>query len=333
MQMASYVRVSTLAEALAAAQAAAGPVLYFAGGTDILVRQREDDCYAGSHVIDIYGVEELRGVADAGERLRIGALTTHAAIAADPLVKRHAEVLALASETVGSWQIRSHATIGGNIGNASPAADTFAALAVLDAQVEVRRGGEALTLPLYDVIVRPYATCLQNGDLITAVTVKKLPEGCRSRFYKLGRRRALAISRMTVAAVRRQRHGGLFRYDARRHVPAAAALCRHPTAAAGQAPGRGRRAGGGQGPCGQDPGGGGHPPFHGVQAARGGEARRARAARPAGAARAGGRGRRLKERCPCAPAARGAVRPVPSAHCTVLQFVRPCAPAMHGEGT
>ena len=172
MQMASYVRVSTLAEALAAAQAAAGPVLYFAGGTDILVRQREDDCYAGSHVIDIYGVEELRGVTDAGERLRIGALTTHA-------------------------------TIGGNIGNASPAADTFAALAVLDAQVEVRRGGEALTLPLYDVIVRPYATCLQNGDLITAVTVKKLPEGCRSRFYKLGRRRALAISRMTVAAVLR----------------------------------------------------------------------------------------------------------------------------------
>ena len=203
MQMASYVRVSTLAEALAAAQAAAGPVLYFAGGTDILVRQREDDCYAGSHVIDIYGVEELRGVTDAGERLRIGALTTHAAIAADPLVKRHAEVLALASETVGSWQIRSHATIGGNIGNASPAADTFAALAVLDAQVEVRRGGGALTLPLYDVIVRPYATCLQNGDLITAVTVKKLPEGCRSRFYKLGRRRALAISRMTVAAVLR----------------------------------------------------------------------------------------------------------------------------------
>ena len=209
MQMASYVRVSTLAEALAAAQAAAGPVLYFAGGTDILVRQREDDCYAGSHVIDIYGVEELRGVADAGERLRIGALTTHAAIAADPLVKRHAEVLALASETVGSWQIRSHATIGGNIANASPAADTFAALAVLDAELEIDRLGKLRRERLRDVIAKPYRTTLSDRDVILRVLIRKLPEGTQCNFYKLGRRRALAISRMTIATVLRRDGAGV----------------------------------------------------------------------------------------------------------------------------
>lgn len=212
MQMASYVRVSTAEAALAAARSARGPVLYFAGGTDILVKQRENDCYAGHDVIDIYGVEELRGVSDAGDRLRIGALTTHAAIAQDPLIQQHARILALACDTVGSLQIRNHATIGGNIGNASPAADTLSALAVLDARVEIRRGAETLLLPLYDLILKPYATSLANGDLITAVLVNKLPEGCVSDFYKLGRRRALAISRMTIATLLRRDADGVVDY-------------------------------------------------------------------------------------------------------------------------
>ena len=210
MKLKRYCKPASLQEAVQILRETEGPVTLLAGGTDVLVYGREaDDRYADHTVVDIFGLPELTGISEDGDFLVIGAGATHTQIEQSPLVQRHADVLAQACRTVGSLQIRNHATIGGNIANASPAADTFAALAVLDAQVEVRRGGEALTLPLYDVIVRPYATCLQNGDLITAVTVKKLPEGCRSRFYKLGRRRALAISRMTIATVLRRDGAGV----------------------------------------------------------------------------------------------------------------------------
>lgn len=201
MQMRSFECVSTVTDALRAAKEHPETALYFAGGTDILVKSRENECYADRDVIDIYGVEELRGVTDCGDRLKIGALTTHTQIAESELVQTYARVLALASSTVGSLQIRNHATIGGNIANASPAADTLAALAVLRAEIEIRRGDETLLMPLYDVITRPYRTSLIAGDLITAIYVNKLPSGCVSDFYKLGRRRALAISRMTIATL------------------------------------------------------------------------------------------------------------------------------------
>ena len=201
MRMASYVKAASIDGALAAAKAAGGPALYFAGGTDILVKARENEFYKDHHVIDIFGLPELCGVTDAGDRLRIGSMTTHTQIVENELVRQHANILSLACATVGSLQIRNHATIGGNIANASPAADTLPALAVLDAKVEVRRADETLLLPLYDVVTGPYKTSLIAGDLITAVYVKKLPDGCVGDFYKLGRRRALAISRMTAATL------------------------------------------------------------------------------------------------------------------------------------
>ena len=227
MQLASYIRVSSIEEAAAAAKAEKHPVLFFAGGTDILVKSREEERYKDHAVIDIFGVEELRGVTDCGERLRIGSMTTHTQIVENALIGRYAKILALASATVGSLQIRNHATIGGNIANASPAADTYSALTVLDAQVEIRRGDSILLLPLYDVIAGPYKINLQPGDLITAVSVRKLPEGCVSDFYKLGRRRALAISRMTISTVLSldaDGKGYIFRYDAWRDIPAPAAV-------------------------------------------------------------------------------------------------------------
>lgn len=212
MQLASYIRVSSVEDAMMATRSADHPVLFFAGGTDILVKSREEECYRNHSVIDIFGVGELRGVWDDGDRLKIGSMTTHTQIVENDLIQRHARILALASATVGSLQIRNHATIGGNIANASPAADTLSALAVLDAKIEIRRGDAALLLPLTDVIVGPYRTNLQNGDLITAIHVKKLPNGCVSDFYKLGRRRALAISRMTISTLLATNPDGVVTY-------------------------------------------------------------------------------------------------------------------------
>ena len=202
MEFQSYQKPATLDEALAALRTAHQPLL-LAGGTDVLVNAREEHRYQDRSVIDIYGLPELTGITETERELIIGAGVTHAQIAASPLVRAHCGVLSAACNTVGSLQIRNHATIGGNIGNASPAADSFAALTLLDADVEINRLGEVRREKIGEVIARPYRTTMSDRDVITRIIIKKLPAGTICDFYKLGRRRALAISRMTIGTVLR----------------------------------------------------------------------------------------------------------------------------------
>lgn len=272
MKLKQYVKPASLQEAIALLRSTEGPVTLLAGGTDVLVYGREgDDRYADHTVVDIYGLPELRGIEETEDALLIGAGTTHSEIEQSPLVQRHADVLACACRTVGSLQIRNHATIGGNIGNASPAADSFAALAVLDAELEINRLGEVRREPLSQVIARPYRTTLSDRDIITRIIVKKLPEGTVCDFYKLARRRALAISRMTIATVLRTDAAGVvqdFRHDHGRHVPAAHDVPGHQRHAHRQAAGRRGHRGGGQGAFRQDPRDCRYPRLHEVQTAR-----------------------------------------------------------------
>lgn len=196
-----YIRVESRVDYEKALASVEGPVLLLAGGTDVLVKAREDDRYASHTLIDIFGIQELGKIEEAEDHLIIGAGATHQAIAQSPLVKRHAPLLAEASLSVGSLQLRNHSTIGGNIGNASPAADTFAALAILDARLVIWKKGQEVTLPLGDVVTGPYRTSLEDGDLIVSILVPKLAESVRTNFTKIGRRRALSISRMTIATL------------------------------------------------------------------------------------------------------------------------------------
>lgn len=201
MKIGAYLKASTVAEAVSAAREHADHCAYLVGGTDILVKAREGDAYLNTTLIDISGLEELRGIRDCGETLEIGALTSHAEISASPLVLEHGELLAKACLTVGSPQIRNRGTIGGNIANASPAADSLPALAAMGAKAEVTdaEGGSRI-LSLTDVIQSSYRLALPKTALITRIHLPK-HTGWRAVFYKLGRRNALSISRMTIAAV------------------------------------------------------------------------------------------------------------------------------------
>ena len=174
-----------------------------------MVYAREDDRYAEHSVVDIYHLPELRGITEEGDTIRIGAGTTHTEIEASALIQSHANVLAMACRTVGSRQIRDHATIAGNICNASPAADSLGALAVLGAVLEVRRNGETVLIPLPEVIEKPYRTALSDRDLVLAVRIRKLPADEVTHFWKLGRRKALAISRMTIATILHRDENGV----------------------------------------------------------------------------------------------------------------------------
>lgn len=209
MECRDYYKATTLEEALDMLKTAQGGVKLLAGGTDVLVNAREGHPYREMTMIDVYGIPELCKIEELDGWISIGAGVTHAAIEQSQLIQNKAGVLADACSTVGSPQIRNHSTIGGNIANASPAADSLAALSVLEAEVEINSLGELRRIPLGDVIEKPYRTTLSDRDLITRLFVKKAPADTRFHFYKLGRRKALAISRMTIATLLRQDEDGV----------------------------------------------------------------------------------------------------------------------------
>ena len=163
----------------------------------MLVVAREKDRFDGKLAIDLSGLAELKELREETNTLLIGAGCTHARIAADPLVRRYASVLAAASSEVGSPQIRNRGTLGGNIANASPAADTLGPLALHRARLLLRGPQGARECSLGELVTAPYRNALLPGELIEAVRIDKLD--CPQRFFKLGRRRALAISRLTVS--------------------------------------------------------------------------------------------------------------------------------------
>ncbi len=201
MEFQNYIKAYSLDEAIQQLQDLGNSALLLAGGTDVLVNAREGERYKDRTLVDIYGLPELCQISDMGDVILIGSGVSHSQIATSPLIRRYAPVLCDACETVGSLQIRNHATIGGNLGNASPAADSLAALAVLEAQVIVNRLGNERTLTLEELIDGPYRTTLTPQDIITGIAIKKLPSNAKTNFTKVGRRKALSISRMTIATV------------------------------------------------------------------------------------------------------------------------------------
>src|SRR5205085_10803510 len=150
--------------------------------------------------LDIWRVEELRGVGDEGEHLRVGARTTYTQLIRSPLVRRYAPALAAASRTVGAVQIQNRGTLGGNVVNASPAGDSLPVLAACDAELEIG-SARGLRRVAFNAFYTGYRqTVLAADELLVAVRLPKLREGERDFFYKVGTRRAQAISKVVMAA-------------------------------------------------------------------------------------------------------------------------------------
>lgn len=167
-----------------------------AGGTDVLVRLK--DALAWPPLIDLSHVDELRGISCDDGILRMGARTTYTELERDPLVARHAGVLAEAAREVGSPAIRNRGTLAGNLANASPAGDTIPALYALDAELELRSSAGQRLVPINAFFQGPGRTVLQPQELICAVRIPIRP-GWRGAFERLGQRAALAISKVSAA--------------------------------------------------------------------------------------------------------------------------------------
>ncbi len=163
-----------------------------AGGSDVLVQVREGKL-AGAELISIHGIGTLRGIrCEKDGTVRIGALTSFTQLASDPIILEHIPPLAAAAAEVGSPQIRNIGTIGGNLCNASPTADTPPTLLAWDAELELTGPWGARRLPVREFCVGSGKTDLRPGELLTAVLFPRAAyEGYTGNMVKYSVREAL----------------------------------------------------------------------------------------------------------------------------------------------
>jgi carbon-monoxide dehydrogenase medium subunit len=197
----TYFRPTTLAEALALLERDATGARAVAGGTDLMVELRRG-VRPATTLVDLTGLErELAFVSEDEERITFGALTTHNAIVSSERAVAVALPLAQACIEIGAPQIRTRATLAGNVVTASPANDTIAALVALDADVHVAGARGARRLAIGDFCIGFRTTALAPGELVRAISVRKTSALRRGIFLKLGLRRAQAISVINAAVV------------------------------------------------------------------------------------------------------------------------------------
>ncbi len=175
-------------------------VKLIAGGTDVLVGLHEGDPEFAEidYLLDISSLKELKKINVIGKQVEIGSLVTHNQLCNDELFNDKIPFLAEAARTIGSTQIRNRATIGGNVCNASPAADLFPPLLALSANVILLSKDGERELPMTEFITGPYRTDLKENELLKSIRFA-LPEGeYYCNFQKIGRRKALNISRLCM---------------------------------------------------------------------------------------------------------------------------------------
>jgi len=195
----AFVAPRTLAEAYAHLAEGARPVV-LAGGTD-LWPQWTASGVRPARVMSLHRIEALGGVEALGDGwIRLGATCTHARLRDSELVRRACPALAAAAATVGAIQVQSQGTLGGNLVNASPAADLPPALMVAGAEVELGsvRGVRRVPLAMFYRAYREVDR--QPDELLVAVRALALPHDAREHFRKVGTRRAQAISKVVGAA-------------------------------------------------------------------------------------------------------------------------------------
>ena len=169
-----------------------------AGGTGILVDIRQGivkpEC-----LVDIGFIPELKQIQIANGTITLGAAVVLNEIAQSQVLKQHCEFLVEAAKSIGSPQVRNRGTVGGNIVSASPAADMVPPLMALDAEVILQSKGTSRTVPLGKFMKGPKLTQKRRDEILTLIKFKGLSKSQKGTFYKLGKRRSLAISIINLA--------------------------------------------------------------------------------------------------------------------------------------
>lgn len=174
-----------------------------AGGTDIL-----PGFHIGSRrfqdidlLVDIKRIDSLKKIVERKEFVEIGASVTFSDIIESGIIQKNFPLLVSAAERVGSVQIRNRATIVGNFVNNAPCADSVPPLLVYNASIELRSIKKSRIISLEKFLLRPYTTAIRKNEVVTKIIIPKLGKYFAGEFYKLGRRRAVAVSRISLAVL------------------------------------------------------------------------------------------------------------------------------------
>ncbi len=170
-----------------------------AGGTDLIPTMREGALRV-KNLVDLTMIEDLRGIWEKDGEVYIGAATTLSQLERSKVIAERAPALWAAATSIGSVQIRNLGTIGGNLCNASPAADTAPPLLTLNAVAEIASEDGSRTIPLHSLFAGPKLTNLKPWELLTHVRFPVPPEDAGMSFQKLGRRRGHTISLVNASA-------------------------------------------------------------------------------------------------------------------------------------
>ncbi|POZ88078.1 MULTISPECIES: xanthine dehydrogenase family protein subunit M [Petrotoga] len=174
-----------------------------AGGTDLLVDIHKESSRLEKfdYILDISNIKALQFIDETEDSVELGPLCTHTMLINSNIINKHFPFLVTAAKSIGSTQIRNRGTVGGNISNASPAADLIPPLMALNSEIELSSVRGRRLVKLENYIVGPYKTVKNNDELVTKIIIPKVDGNYRFSFQKIGRRRALNIARLNLAIV------------------------------------------------------------------------------------------------------------------------------------
>lgn len=201
MKWEKYLFPASLDEALAMLAEYEGEARVIAGGTDLVPqlkkKERKVKC-----LVDVSRLPELQGIHHQDDVIRIGAAVTHQQLAASKLLQEQASALAQGAAAVGSTQIRFMGTVGGNVVNAQPAADTAIPLLALGAEAEIASLEGTRREPLEALYVRPGESKVEaSAEILVALRFPALGRQGGSAYARLAKRRALSLPILNAAVV------------------------------------------------------------------------------------------------------------------------------------
>ncbi len=197
---------ASLADALALLKREPGVWKPFAGGTDLMVLL-EAGRLPHRNYINIWGLDELRGIEANESHVTLGSLTTYTDVQANPILRNEFPMLCQAASETGGLAIQNRGTLGGNIINASPAADSPPALLAYDAEIELVSSAGSRWLPYQGFHTGYKQMHLGADELLSRIRLPRNTEGATHYYRKVGTRKAQAISKVCLAAVGRMNDG------------------------------------------------------------------------------------------------------------------------------
>lgn len=196
----TYIRPDSLSQAISMLNDPTYTNRPLAGGTDLLVHlHQEEPDY--TRLVDISKLPELKEISLNNNVITLGAGVTYSEAIESEILEEKVPFLVEACQSIGGPQIRNTGTIGGNIANAAPCADSLPVLVCLDAEARILGSQGERKLLVSQLVEGPNHTQIKPGELLTHFIFNTPPLGVKTAYIKLGRRNAQAISRMTVAVM------------------------------------------------------------------------------------------------------------------------------------